>query len=29
MEGGEVTVPELPAYRVGDLVTALGGEVLQ
>jgi len=25
----EVTVPELPAYHVGDLVTALGGEVLQ
>jgi len=27
MTGGEVEVPELPAYRVGDLIDALGAEM--
>ncbi len=26
MKGGEINIPELPAYRLGDLVKALGGE---
>lgn len=26
MKGGELNIPDLPAYRLGDLVTALGAE---
>lgn len=26
MEGGEVVIPDLPAYRIGDLLTAMGAE---
>ena len=27
MKGGELVIPDLPAYRVGDLVGALGAEM--